>query len=106
MPIFSPKTPTESSKFTLDFDRMLGASEKITGASATCKVLDGTDPAAAAMVVSTQIIQALSGAPYRAVSVTLANGVAGCRYAVTAVATTDAGQSLTLAGDFFVQSNF
>lgn len=102
MPTFSPKAPGETARFTLDFDRLLGDGVTIASGTASMTVLDGTDPNPGAMVGAVQVIQSLAGNPSRALGVMVTGGTAGVRYGLQAIATTTDGQTLPLAGDFYV----
>lgn len=103
MPTFSPKAPGETARFTLDYDRLLGDGVTIQSGTATMTVLDGIDANPSAMVGTVQVIQSLAGNPARALGVMVSGGVSGVRYGLQAIATTTDGQTLPLAGDFYVQ---
>lgn len=103
MATFSPKAPAEVARFTLDFDRLLGPGVTISSGTATIAVLDGVDPDAGAMMRGVQVMQSLAGLPSRALGVMVGDGVAGVRYGLQGIATTTDGQTIPLAGDFYVQ---
>lgn len=104
MATFSPKAPSETARFTLDFDRLLGDGVTIQSGTATMTVLDGADTNPGAMLQGVQVIQSLAGNPARALGVMVAGGVAGVRYGLQGMATTTDGQILPLAGDFYVSN--
>lgn len=106
MAIFSSMPPGASERFTFDFDRELGDGETIQTGTASIAVLDGADASASSLVGAVVVMQSQNGGQARAlgVMVTIPSGTTriGNRYGLTATATTTAGQTIPLAGDFEV----
>jgi hypothetical protein len=93
---FGSKTPNETvwlgGPNGVDFSSYMGAGETISNAAANCAVWSGTDPTPSSV---------LSGAPAasgNAIKQLVAGGLTGVIYLVQIIATTSAGQILTIGG--------
>lgn len=90
--IFSPKDPDEIEFVGFNFAARLAAGEVIQSAAFHVAVIEGADPAAAAMLQGAAIIESA------VVKQKIGAGVAGTRYRVSVHVQTSAGQTLVESG--------
>lgn len=96
MTTWMPKLPTSREFFTVDFLRNLAAGDSILSATCTASVLTGTDATPANILLNSPIINGTN------VSQEIQGGVLGVRYLLTFTATTLLGETIPIAGDFWV----
>lgn len=95
---FTPKHPSEEEVFALRFTRLLPAGVTITAAPWTSTVVQGADPAAAAMISGAAIIAGDK------VSQLVIGGVDGVQYELACVATLSDGQKPRLCATLWVRA--
>jgi len=83
---FSPKDPEEDIHYGIDFSSLLGEAEIINSATASMRVLFGSDPAPGDMLSGSPIINGGQ------VSHKVIGGIAGCTYLFSLHVLTSAGQ--------------
>jgi len=93
---FGSKTPNETvwlgGPNGVDFSSYMAASETISNAAANCVVWSGTDPS------PTSVLSGAPSAAGNAIKQMVTGGLAGVIYLVQVIATTSAGQILTIGG--------
>jgi len=94
---FSPKTPTDREYFAFNYGRILPAGVTIVSAECFITVLDGTDPAAVAMLSGLAIIVGLK------VFQLVIDGLTGVKYCLECRAVTSDGQTIVLHDDLRVE---
>jgi hypothetical protein len=83
---FSPKDPEEDIHYGIDFSYLLDEAETISSATASMRVVSGTDSAPADMLSGSPIINGGQ------VSHKVIGGIAGCTYLFSLHVLTSAGQ--------------
>jgi hypothetical protein len=84
---FSPKDPSETIYYGVDFNPLLDAGETVSSATASIRVLSGTDATPSAMLSGSVVINA------GVVSQLIIGGVVGCVYQFSLSAVTSGGQT-------------
>ena len=94
---FTPKDPAEALFYGIDFSNLLGSGETITSATASMRVVSGTDAAPSAMLSGSPVVNG------GIVSHKLTGGVAGVVYLLGLTIYTSAGQTIIEAAPLTVR---
>jgi len=89
---FSPKDEAEEIYYGADFAAVLSPGETIVSASATIRVLEGTDPTPGAMIVATTVFSGSKAEQF------VVGGVPGTRYKLAIHIVTSRGQKFIDGG--------
>lgn len=106
MPIFSPKTSTETEVFTADFTRKLPQGVTLLSGSVSISVLEGTDGAATSRLSGAAFVgQNRQGVAGKVLCQKIAGGVNGVRYMLKFTGAASDGTAPEILGDFVVKDS-